>query len=237
MEEHTFNTISDVNNYLKSVDTPIPNRSDSRSKKQIEISIIVKLLKQSEDEIFTNFPTKFIHHDKPDFRILSTNDSIGIEVTKAIPEKLERAKVLLENHFPDDAILEPEFFERDETKMVNDDIITIHKKSNTELFGPPSYGKSIEKRWIQGIINCVDVKTKKLNNNEFAKFQMNWLLIYDDQTRSGLDKKYILNKLSVNFNNYFNEKELYIFDRIIILSGKYFYIVDSENVLIQRRST
>lgn len=237
MEEHTFNTISDVSTFLISVDTSIPNRLEGGRKKQIEISATVNFLNQSKDEIFTEFPAKLVHSDKPDFRIFSKNNAIGIEVTEAIPEQLARAKVLLEKHFSEDTILEPEFFERDEPKIKNDEIIKIHKRSNKELFGPPSYGKSIEKRWLQGINNSVIKKTKKLNHVEFDKFQMNWLLIYDDQIRSGLDKKYILTKLSVNFNNYFNEKELYIFDRIIILSGKYFYIVDSKNVIIQRRST
>lgn len=233
MEEHTFNTISDVSTFLISVDTSIPNRLEGGRKKQIEISATVNFLNQSKDEIFTEFPAKLVHSDKPDFRIFSKNNAIGIEVTEAIPEQLARAKVLLEKHFSEDTILEPEFFEQDEPKIKNDEIIKIHKRSNKELFGPPSYGKSIEKRWLQGINNSVIKKTKKLNHVEFDKFQMNWLLIYDDQTKANLDKEYVLAKLSVDFNDYFNDKENYIYDRIIIVSGEYFYFIEPKNVYIK----
>lgn len=237
MEEHTFNNNSDVYTYIKNEDTSIPNRSDRNRKRQIEIHSIVNLLEQFKQNIFTEFPAKLIHSDRPDFRIISKNNAVGIEVTEAIPEQLARTEAVANQHFSNGVLIEPEIFEKDVPHRTNDEIVRILKKSNNELFGPPSFGKSIEKRWIQGILNCVGIKTKKLNNTEFEKFQMNWLLIYDSQIRSGLNKEYVLTKLPDSFNGYFNEKGKYIFDRIIILSGKYFYIADSENVIIQRKST
>ena len=230
MKEYTFENILEVDAFLKSIDILVPQRSEGRKTEHTERYSIVNYLDQFKNDIFTDFPVQLIHYDKPDFRILSKNKSIGIEVTESIPEQLARATVLLEKHFPNGGILEPEFFGWNTPDRTNDEIVEILKKSNDRLIGQPSYGKSIEKNWIQGIHECIINKTKKLNQYDFDKFMMNWLLIYDNQIKIFLDTEYVENSLYIVLDNYFGKEEKYIFDRIVILSGKYFYSIETENV-------
>jgi len=68
----------------------------------------------------------------------------------------------LEIYFPN-GILEPEFFGWDSPKRNNSEILKILKKLQKALFGDPSFGKTIENKWIQGINDCITFKTEKLN--------------------------------------------------------------------------
>ena len=134
---------------------------------------------------------------------------------------------LLELHFPDGGLLEPQFFGWDAPDRTNDEILEILKKSNEKLFGPGFSGKSIEEEWMHGIYGCINNKTRKLNKDSFGKYSKNWLLIYDNQTRAFFDNDYLIDKFPIILNNYFDSPCRYIFDKITIESGSYFYIINS----------
>jgi hypothetical protein len=227
MRKYTFNNKSDVDAFLKDIDIDVPLRSKDRKTGYTENYSIADFILQAKNEIFTDFPVELFYSGKPDFRIISAKHSIGIEVTEAIPEQLARAIYLSELHFPQ-GIIEPEFFGWDAPERTEDEILEILKKSNEMLIGNGFSGDSIEENWVNGIYDCVIKKTEKLNNKGFEKFTNNWLLIYDNQTGSFLKQVAISNKVPFVFENYFNEPEILIFDKIIIDSGKYFYVIDSE---------
>ncbi len=228
MTKNKFNNLFEVTTYLNSIDIFVPSRSKGRKTKHTEMYSIVILLLQFKDDIFVDFPIELVYADRPDYRISSDSKSIGIEITESIPEQLARASSLLDKYFPDGSLLEPEFFGWNAPKRTNDEIIEIIKKSNLCLIGDGFSGESIEVNWMQGIYGCIKNKTQKLNNKGFHKFDNNWLLIYDNQTKIFLDKKYILNHFPNILCNYFVEADNYLFDKIIIESGEYFYFIDSK---------
>lgn len=229
MKEYSFNNIQEVNTFLESIDISVPGRNEGRKTEHTERYSIISFLLKTKNEVFTDFPAKLIHYDKPDFRILTKKISIGIEVTESIPEQLARANYLLDHHFPNGGLLEPVFFGWDAPERTNDEIIEILKKSNERLIGQPSYGNSIEVKWMRGIYDCIKNKTQKLNKDDFEKYSKNWLLIYDNQTRIFLDSNYLLVEFPSVLNEYFNDTINIIFDKIIIETGNDFYFIDSES--------
>ena len=158
------------------------------------------------------------------------SESRGLEERYFIVNYLNQFKDDIFTEFPVKLIYhdKPDFRILSQNRT-NDQIVEKLNKSQEGLFGPGYFGKAIERKWIQGIYRCIINKTQKLNKNGFDKFPMNWLLICDKQTRAFLDKEYVLKKLHVGLKNYFNEKDKYIFDRIIIQSGKYFYLIEVEH--------
>lgn len=193
MKKYKFNNLLEVTTYLNSIDISVPSRSKGRTIIHTEMYSIVTFLLQFKNDIFVDFPVELIHKDKPDYRIFTANKSIGIEITESIPEQKARASVLLSKYFPKGSILQPKFFGWNAPKRTNDEIIEIIKKSNLCLIGDGFSGESIEVNWMQGIYGCIKNKTQKLNKKGFHKFDKNWLLIYDNQTKIFLDKDYILN--------------------------------------------
>jgi hypothetical protein len=232
MKEYSFNKIVEVNAFLESIDISVPLRSKGRKTEHTERYSIVNFLLQTKNEIFTSFPTRLIHFDKPDFRIISQTQSIGIEVTESIPEQLARASFLFDKHFPEGGMFEPEFFGWDMPDRNNDEILEILIESNKKMCCQPTYGKYIEDQWMKGISGCILHKTKKLNKGDYEIFENNWLLIYDNQIRFRLDKDYIKESFHTFQNNYFNESVNRIFDKIFIEYDDYFYIINSAQFII-----
>jgi len=218
-EENFLKDILKINDY-------VPERSKGRKTEHTENYSIVSFLKEFYNKEDFSFPFTLIHRDKPDFLITSQIKKTGVEFTESIPEQLAKAAYLLEKHFEGYAKLEPEFFGWDAPERTDSEILEILNKSQIRLIGQGFYGKSIEDKWLLGIQGCITNKTKKLNNKDFEKFDSNFLLIYDNQTKSMLDRDYVSVNLLPFFNTYWNENDIMTFDKIFIDSGKFFFLVE-----------
>ena len=64
---------------------------------------------------------------------------------------------------------------------------------------PPIYGNKIENEWAIGLSSCLYSKTKKLNREDFTKFDQNWLLVYDNLTSALFDYDVSVNRLLQTF--------------------------------------
>ena len=202
-------------------------------KEYTEKHTIISFLKEIHNKKFISFPFKLIHRDKPDLLIEFQSKKIGVEITQSIPEQLARAWALLKELFPKGGTLEPEFFGWNAPNRTNDEIIKILLKSNKRLVGEGSYGKSVEAKWVNGIMGCLTAKTEKLNNVGFDKYQKNWLVIYDKQSKIFLDKEYVKAKMTSYLIEYFNSNSKVKFDNVFIYSGNFFYIIEnSKSTLI-----
>jgi hypothetical protein len=167
-----------------------------------------------------------LHQDRPDFQISFNNKNIGIEHTQAIPEQLAKALAILDKCFPDTAIIEPEFFNWDSPRRSKKEIKKIITESQIALHGNGYYGKSAEVSWIKRIKNCIEHKTKKLNNPKFKKYKENWLLIYDNQSSPSLDEKYVSEKLGIFLSRYCKNNGKIMFDKIFIEYGVDIFVID-----------
>jgi hypothetical protein len=228
MEKEAFNFTnkSEFNWQIKLIDVFVPLRNQGRKSEHTERYSIVSFLKNFINEDLFNFPFTLTHRDKPDFSIESYNEKIGIEFTESVPEQLARASSLLEKHFSGYAKLEPEFFGWDAPDRTNDEILEILSKSQKQLIGQGFNGNSVEEKWIEGIVGCLINKTTKLTRPDFEKFDKNWLLIYDNQTRIFLDREYVQMKLKPILKEYWEKDKELKFDKIFFESGKYFYQLD-----------
>ena len=236
---YNFETETDFFIDIGNIDINVPLRSQGRRAEHTERYSIVSILKIFYELKYLTFPFKLIHRDKPDFVIENCFSKIGIEFTESVPEQLARAEYLLEIHFPN-GILEPEFFGWNSPTRNNSEILKILKKSQKALYGDPSFGKSIENKWIYGISDCITFKTEKLNKRDFSKYDTNLLLIYDNQVKSTIDKKYISNKLRNFLSQYYLSSFKIKFDKIFIESGDYIYILDYKseskiNILLKNK--
>lgn len=238
MKKKSFNFTNqlDFNWQIKLIDVFVPLRSQGRKSEHTERYSIVSFLKNFLNEDLFDFPFKLTHRDKPDFSIKTSNEEIGIEFTESVPEQLARANALREEYFQG-GVLEPGFFGWDAPERTNDEILEILSKSQKQLIGQGFIGKSIEDEWIKGIVGCLMNKTVKLNIQNFEKFDKNWLLIYDNQTRSFLDKEFVSEKIKLILTDYWNKNSALRFDKIFIESGKYFYQVNPNSLRIYENVT
>lgn len=230
--EYDFKDRIEFDNNIKKIDISVPLRSKGRKTQHTERYSLVSFLQNFIDDKYFNFPLKITHQDKPDFLIETSMNNIGIEFTESIPEQLARAQTILEEHFPD-GHLEPSFFKWDTPERTKSEILEILKKSQVRLIGQGYTGNQIEEEWLKGIVDCIINKTVKLNKNGFKKFDNNWLLIYDNQTKAFLDKEYVSNKINLLLSDYWKDNQDIKFEKIFIESGSYFYVIDSNSFLIK----
>jgi len=230
MKEYIFNNMAELDNFLNNLDDFVPPRSKGRKTEHTEKYSLKSFFLQTKNELFNEFPLKLIHSDKPDIRVFTKSKSIGLEITESIPEQLARAIALLEENFPEGGKLEPEFFGWDAPERNNAEILEILEKSNEKLIGNGYYGNSIEEEWVQGILGCIKNKTTKLNKDGFEKLKENWLIIYDNQSRSFLNKELVSDKLTMQIDKYYQNTDVYFFTKIIVESGKYFFFIDNQSV-------
>lgn len=131
--------------------------------------------------------------------------------------------------------LEPDFFNWGCPDRTNEEIEEILEKSQKHLIDQGYTGNSVEVLWAQGIVGCIKNKTKKLRKPDFQKYDHNWLLIYDNQVRSSIDKSLATDLLSREMSDYFETEEPNTFDQIIIESGEFYYFLKRDEILIEMK--
>ena len=92
---------SELISILSEIDINVPLRTKGRTTDHCENFSICLLLATLAESKSLSFPLRLEHKDKPDFRLFYGKNSIGIEVTEAIPEELASAEALAEKEFPE----------------------------------------------------------------------------------------------------------------------------------------
>ncbi|RQV94581.1 hypothetical protein EH221_07280 [bacterium] len=197
---------------LKGIDILVPSRRSGIKTEHSEKYSIVHFLSTYLNEGNLIFPLSVIHRDKPDFLLKMNSIKIGIEQTESIPEQCAWALSLWEEYCPD-GFFEPGFFRWGSPIRTRQEICEIISKTQTALHGEPWFGNSVEKEWACWMIDCINVKTEKLNKDDFKKFNQNCLLIYDNlpQVKNNLElsANWLLEKLrqywDIRLGNIFSE--------------------------------
>jgi len=154
------------------------------------------------------------HRDKPDFRLISGQNEIGVEVTEAIPQNLAAADALAEKEKPD-ASLDVSKFKWGEKNKPARELRKIVAKD--ELTGPGWVDDEPEREWSQAIFDKCRQKTEKFRAPDFDKFNHNWLLIYDNLTPPILEVDRTPNYLIEKLADYWHESVIY--DSVLIETG------------------
>lgn len=197
---------------LSAIDIHVPPRSKGRKKEQGERYSIAHLLASlpSEDILY---PVNLTQQERPDFFLQMANLDVGIEHVEAVPESHVRASIyrqkgdgpqvhLLKKHQPGE-------FRRSKKAILND---IIRDKAS-----PPWVGNEVEVDWARVMLHFIDSKVKIINKSGFAKFEENWLLIYNNWPLPGVHHEEVCSLLTDSFPNKILPSE---FNRVFILDSK-----------------
>jgi hypothetical protein len=162
---------------LRQIDISVPGRTQKRTTHHAETYTICHLLSTLGAAGRLTFPASLEHRDKPDFLLEDAGKSIGIEVTEAISQQYAAYCALAEREFPS-ALLELGHFRWDSPERTAEEMRALLRQR--KLTSEGWAGNAPEREWALFIQSAVDNKLAKLARPDFAKFDCNWLSIYDN---------------------------------------------------------
>lgn len=161
---------------LRQVNITVPGRTKGRKSRHTETWTICRLLSTLAAGDALSFPLSIVHCDKPDFLIDEAGTSIGVEVTEAISEQFAKYCALAEREFPD-AYIEPHLFPWGAPERSHEEMRQLLRQG--KIHGG-WVGERPEREWALFIQDHIGRKLEKLARDDFAKFDRNWLSIYDN---------------------------------------------------------
>lgn len=167
----------DLLRQLALMDISVPPIEEGRTTEHCEKWSICRLLTTLIKYQSLEFPIEVTKRERPDFCLHTGHKKIGIEFTEAIQPDYARARVLPEAK-SDESIIDPSLFKWGAQKKSLAELRSI--ASETKLTGPGWNGNAMEDEWSYAISDVSRRKTSKLNSEGFARFEKNWLLIYDN---------------------------------------------------------
>lgn len=162
---------------LREIDISVPGRISGRTSEHTERWTIARLLSSLGKAGRLEFPLSVVHRDRPDVLLETKATKIGIEVTEAISQQYAAYCALAEREFPN-VFLEPAHFRWGAPDMTAEQMRDLLRQ--TQLSSEGWAGDRPEEEWALFIQSIVDTKLKKLARSDFAKFDLNWLAVYDN---------------------------------------------------------
>jgi len=188
-------------------------RKNNWTNNKIE-SHLIKLL---TDNCYEVLQLKFhdieiIKSESPDFVINSNNKKIGIEITRALDQNLQKVHSIRDNNFGHISFC-PTLFENKD--MPKKEIIDLLQKSEKQLIGKPYVNNELEEKVFDNIKKSIVKKNEKFVN--YNKFNKNILFIHTEN-RVTLDIKLVVQMVSL----FISTIEL-LFDYIFLKLGDSIY--------------
>lgn len=169
------NTSAELRGELAELDTHVPARSEGRRNHHVERYSIAHLLATLPVERFL-FPLTLVHRDKPDFLLTMSDGDVGIEHTEAVPVNVARAQVMRERGLGSEVYFIPHVQPGEPRKEAEE----LRREIEADDAGGGWYGDSPEREWAEAIAHCVGEKLPKAMADGFARYAVNWLIIYDN---------------------------------------------------------
>lgn len=215
---------NDLSGKLSKIDISVPPRVCGRTSQHVEKWCICRLLSTLNNSNRLAFPIKIDKSERPDFTMtLNENTSIGVEITEAIQEDYAKAITLPEAQRPE-SVVDPSLFPWGAPKKSLEEQRDI--ASRKALSGPMQAGDDPEKEFAQAIKDITLDKTEKLNEDDFQRFDENWLGIYDNLGLPIIapeQKEKAAAYASLALESYWRESSFsHIFNRIFVETGTYF---------------
>ena len=189
--------------------------------KEIEKFLLNKLL-ENKDQLLPMHKNINIEYnkEKPDCHLYLDNLTIGIEITCAMDENLQKTRKIRDS-LDSTIMFSPIIFEK--KKMSSKEIrerLTLSKKN---LVCSAYRGNEMEEDTFNHIKKSIDTKIKKFDT--YQMLNQNWLYIYHNN-RASLRKSIVIKLLL----EYINSVEIK-FDILIIKIGESFYKFNNFNLL------
>lgn len=195
------------------MDISVPLIEQGRTTEHCEKWSICHLLATLVKYQSLEFPIKVTKRERPDFCLHTGQKQIGIEFTEAIQPDYARARVLPDAK-SDKSILDPSLFKWGAPKKSLAELRSTASK--TKLTGPGWNGNEMEDEWSFAILDTSSRKTSKLNSEGSAKFDKNWLLIYDNLDSGDIDLS--CSYLVKGLEEYWSKN---CFDKIFVETGNF----------------
>ncbi|MBN2270873.1 MAG: hypothetical protein JXN61_09685 [Sedimentisphaerales bacterium] len=199
--------------YLRKQDITVPARTEGRTSQHCEKWAMFRLLATWANANRFEYPLRLVHRNRPDFLLCYAKREIGIESTEAVSQEYAETDALAERMGVHTLLFMDQFRRETPKRSV---------KERRQLIIEQPYGAGFgddepELEWARWIMDCIRDKTNALSKPGFAKFDKNWLLIYDNLPLPFVKIKTALGFLFHNLNIYWSENHRY--DGIFIDTG------------------
>ncbi len=179
-----------------------------------ELYFVLRFLQNNLNDICLTFPFSILLQDKPDIVLKDKYKDIGIEITLAINESYQKAKMIRDEENTS-LILEPSLYKNNKDRKYIKDTI---RKSNRRLYGSAYIDDELEEETAELILTSINKKIAKFIT--YDKFKENFLLINSESlfADEGVVVDYVRKKLEFMSDVFF--------DKIILrLNGKNIFLV------------
>ncbi len=179
-----------------------------------ELYFVLRFLQNNINDICLSFPFSILLQDKPDIVLEDQYKVIGIEITFAINESYQKAK-MIRDEANTSLILEPSLYKNNKDRKYIEDTI---KKSNERLYGSAYIDDELEEVTAELILTSINKKIAKFIT--YDKFQENFLLINSEAlfADEGVVVDYVRKKLEFMSDVFFDKM-------ILRLNGKNIFLV------------
>ncbi len=180
---------------LKAIPADVPQRGQGRTSEHVERYVIRDVLWTLANATgLLPYPLSIEKGESPDFDLRSSAESIGVEITEAIPPNLAHAVAIQTEHYPD-AALDVSLFAWDSPALTKEEIHVALRRQGPR--GAGWAGDAAEREWANVIAAAVRHKIGKLNGPTFRRPQdKNWLAVYDNAPQPVWDLDRAIENLS-----------------------------------------
>jgi len=235
---------TDLERIFKEALSSVPARGQGRNKLHTEPWVAFHSLHALAVSSQICFPITLTRRDKPDYHLHTSDGSIGIEITEAVPESYARAIAIANCEFPDLPILSRALLNLsdDATNAQIREAIEDCKAlldepddaTNARIREPITDsrsnrgwpGGSIEDYWFQFMLRRLEVKRATASQPGFKLFDENWLLIYDNLPLPPIDFRSAAARLAAP------EVSLSPFSQLLVLKSMHLFVIRSSGLAV-----
>lgn len=195
---------------LRELDVPVPPRGRGRTKLHVETYAIIRLLATLSVSAL-GFPLRLTKRERPDFLLEMPSGSVGIEHVEAIAPNAAH-EVMLRN-----TRLGPDVYFPHPHRVGDPRNSRSELEERIASNGPayPWIGDSVEVGWAEDMSLMLRRKVATARKGGFERFDVNWLLVYDNLTAPGLDHDVAMPKLLERLRS---ESPWPVFDHVFLLN-------------------
>ena len=206
-------SIESINHIQTEIENINISKVGKNTTSEEELYSVLRFLQCHSKDINLTLPCSILVQDKPDIVLQDKYKEIGIEVTFAVNEAYQKAKMIRDEMNPR-LIIEPSLHKNNKNRKY---IETTIAKSNKKLYGCGSVDNELEIEISELILKSMNKKIEKFTS--YNKFEKNFLLI-NVLAESFADEKFV--------DDYIQKRLILmldiVFDKIIIkINDIYFF--------------
>lgn len=191
MEPVKADNVNELLDALASIDITVPLRTEGRTTEHCERWSMCRLLATIAESEFLRLPIIVTHRDRPDFHIQQGSISTGVEITEVVPVN----DAAIEAYRGNNEVNGLFFLKRHRPGEEQLTGAALRSAATSDEPGDGWEGDSVEREWAHAMRDFISVKIEKAAKPGFQLFSENWLVMYDNWTLPGVDRKDAIKRL------------------------------------------